>query len=102
MSCAYVSRILLGAAALFIIPIQAHAGGYSGGQGQYSAITPRQAHTILSYADIDKESGSIRVVINPYFLEMYFPMAAAMTTSRMATNTTGMNPMRRSSRSTSD
>jgi predicted transcriptional regulator len=27
--------------------------------------------SILSFADIDKESGSIRVLVNPYFLEMY-------------------------------
>lgn len=60
MSCAYVSRILLCAASLFIIPIQAHAGGYSGGQGQFSAITPRQAHTILSYADSYRD-GNFRV-----------------------------------------
>jgi hypothetical protein len=27
--------------------------------------------SILSFADIDKKTGSIRVVINPYFLELY-------------------------------
>ena len=27
--------------------------------------------SILSFADIDKEAGSIRIIINPYFLEMY-------------------------------
>jgi hypothetical protein len=27
--------------------------------------------SILSYGDMDRDSGAIRVVINPYFLEMY-------------------------------
>jgi len=41
------------------------------GKGRKRKDLKEMTGSILSYADIDKESGSIRVVINPYFLEMY-------------------------------
>ena len=41
------------------------------GKGRKRKNLKEMTGSILSYADIDKETGSIRVVINPYFLEMY-------------------------------
>lgn len=41
------------------------------GKGKKRKDLKELTGSILSFADIDKESGSIRVVINPYFLEMY-------------------------------
>jgi len=41
------------------------------GKGRKRKDLKEMTGSILSYADIDKETGSIRVVINPYFLEMY-------------------------------
>ena len=41
------------------------------GKGRKRKDLKEMTGSILSFADIDKDSGSIRVVINPYFLEMY-------------------------------
>jgi predicted transcriptional regulator len=41
------------------------------GKGRKRKDLKEMTGSILSYADINKETGSIRVVINPYFLEMY-------------------------------
>ena len=41
------------------------------GKGRKRKDLKEMTGSILSFADIDKETGSIRVVINPYFLEMY-------------------------------
>jgi hypothetical protein len=41
------------------------------GKGRKRKNLKEMTGSILSFADIDKETGSIRVVINPYFLEMY-------------------------------
>ena len=41
------------------------------GRGKKRKDLKEMTGSILSFADIDKETGSIRVVINPYFLEMY-------------------------------
>jgi len=41
------------------------------GKGRKRKDLKEMTGSILSFADIDKESGSIRVVVNPYFLEMY-------------------------------
>jgi len=41
------------------------------GKGKKRKDLKELTGSILSFADIDWESGSIRVVINPYFLEMY-------------------------------
>jgi hypothetical protein len=41
------------------------------GKGRKRKDLKEMTGSILSFADIDKESGSIRVVINPYFLELY-------------------------------
>jgi predicted transcriptional regulator len=41
------------------------------GKGKKRKYLKELTGSILSFADIDKETGSIRVVINPYFLEMY-------------------------------
>jgi hypothetical protein len=41
------------------------------GKGRKRKDLKEMTGSILSYADIDKGPGSIRVVINPYFLEMY-------------------------------
>ncbi len=41
------------------------------GKGRKRKELKEMTGSILSFADIDRETGSIRVVINPYFLEMY-------------------------------
>jgi hypothetical protein len=41
------------------------------GKGRKRNDLKEMTGSILSFADIDKKTGSIRVVINPYFLEMY-------------------------------
>ena len=41
------------------------------GKGRKRKDLKEMTGSILSFADIDKASGSIRVVVNPYFLEMY-------------------------------
>ena len=41
------------------------------GKGRKRKDLKEMTGSILSFADIDKETGSIRVVVNPYFLEMY-------------------------------
>ena len=41
------------------------------GKGKKRKGLKEMTGSILSFADIDKETGSIRIVINPYFLEMY-------------------------------
>ena len=41
------------------------------GKGRKRKDLKEMTGSILSFADINKETGSIRVVINPYFLEMY-------------------------------
>ncbi len=41
------------------------------GKGRKRKDLKEMTGSILSFADINKESGSIRVVINPYFLELY-------------------------------
>ena len=41
------------------------------GKGKKRKAVKAMTGSILSYGDIDRESGVIRVVINPYFLEMY-------------------------------
>jgi hypothetical protein len=41
------------------------------GKGRKRKELKELTGSILSFADIDRETGSIRVMINPYFLEMY-------------------------------
>jgi hypothetical protein len=41
------------------------------GKGRKRNDLKEMTGSILSFADIDQKTGSIRVVINPYFLEMY-------------------------------
>ncbi len=41
------------------------------GKGRARRTVKAMTGSILSYADIDRTSGGVRVVINPYFLEMY-------------------------------
>ena len=41
------------------------------GKGKKRRGLVEMTGSILSFADIDKETGSIRIIINPYFLEMY-------------------------------
>lgn len=41
------------------------------GKGKKRRDLREMTGSILSFADIDNETGSIRVMINPYFLEMY-------------------------------
>ncbi len=41
------------------------------GKGRKRKDLKEMTGSILSFADINKESGSIRVLINPYFLELY-------------------------------
>lgn len=41
------------------------------GKGRKRKGLKEMTGSILSFADIDKEAGSIRVLINPYFLELY-------------------------------
>jgi len=41
------------------------------GKGKARQTTKAMTGSILSYGDMDRDSGAIRVVINPYFLEMY-------------------------------
>jgi len=41
------------------------------GKGRKRKDLKELTGSILSFADIDRETGSIRVVVNPYFLEMY-------------------------------
>ena len=41
------------------------------GKGRKRKELKELTGSILSFADIDRETGSIRVVVNPYFLEMY-------------------------------
>ena len=56
-----LSKQLLVCAALTIaLPATALAGGFNGGSGQYSAITPQHAQAILSYADSHRD-GNFRV-----------------------------------------
>jgi hypothetical protein len=41
------------------------------GKGKKRKSLREMTGSILSFADMDKEGGKIRVVVNPYFLEMY-------------------------------
>jgi hypothetical protein len=41
------------------------------GKGRRRKDLKELTGSILSFADIDRETGSIRVMVNPYFLEMY-------------------------------
>ena len=41
------------------------------GKGKKRRTLREMTGSILSFADMDKESGHIRIVVNPYFLEMY-------------------------------
>ncbi len=41
------------------------------GKGKAKSTVKAMTGSILSYGDMDRNSGTIRVVINPYFLEMY-------------------------------
>ena len=41
------------------------------GKGKKRKTLRELTGSILSFADMDKESGQIRIVVNPYFLEMY-------------------------------
>ena len=41
------------------------------GKGRARRTVKAMTGSILSYGEMDRESGAIRVVINPYFLEMY-------------------------------
>jgi len=41
------------------------------GKGRKRKDLKELTGSILSFADLDRETGSIRVVVNPYFLEMY-------------------------------
>jgi predicted transcriptional regulator len=41
------------------------------GKGRKRKELKELTGSILSFADIDRENGSIRIVVNPYFLEMY-------------------------------
>lgn len=41
------------------------------GRGKKRKALKEMTGSILSFADMDKQTGSIRVVVNPYFLEMY-------------------------------
>ncbi|MGD8367549.1 MAG: hypothetical protein PVG78_07905 [Desulfobacterales bacterium] len=41
------------------------------GKGKARQTVKAMTGSILSYGDMDRNSGAIRVVINPYFLEMY-------------------------------
>ena len=41
------------------------------GKGRRRKDLKEMTGSILSFADIDRETGSIRIVVNPYFLEMY-------------------------------
>ena len=41
------------------------------GKGKKRKTLREMTGSILSFADMDKESGKIRVVVNPYFIEMY-------------------------------
>jgi len=43
----------------------------SSGKGKKSKTLKELTGSILSFADKDQENGKIRVVVNPYFLEMY-------------------------------
>jgi predicted transcriptional regulator len=43
----------------------------SSGKGKKRKILKELTGSILSFADKDQDSGKIRVVVNPYFLEMY-------------------------------
>jgi hypothetical protein len=51
MSRVLFNRLALCAALSAVFPATALAGGFNGGSGQYSAITPQNAQAILSYAD---------------------------------------------------
>jgi hypothetical protein len=42
-----------------------------GGRGKKRKALKEMTGSILSFADMDRQTGSIRVVVNPYFLEMY-------------------------------
>jgi hypothetical protein len=41
------------------------------GRGKKRKTLKEMTGSILSFADMDKQTGNIRVVVNPYFLEMY-------------------------------
>ena len=41
------------------------------GRGKKRKALKEMTGSILSFADMDRQTGSIRVVVNPYFLEMY-------------------------------
>ena len=41
------------------------------GSGKKRRILKEMTGSILSYGDLDRESGIVRTVINPYFIEMY-------------------------------
>lgn len=43
----------------------------SSGKGKKKKLLKEMTGSILSFSDMDRESGKVRVVINPYFLEMY-------------------------------
>ena len=42
-----------------------------GGRGKRQKALKEMTGSILSFADMDRQTGNIRVVVNPYFLEMY-------------------------------
>ena len=42
-----------------------------GGRGKKRKTLKEMTGSILSFADMDRQTGNIRVVVNPYFLEMY-------------------------------
>ena len=42
-----------------------------GGRGKKRKALKEMTGSILSFADMDRQTGNIRVVVNPYFLEMY-------------------------------
>lgn len=51
MTCVLLKRLVFSVALAAALPATVLAGGYSGGGGQFSAITPQNAQAILSYAD---------------------------------------------------
>lgn len=51
MLYALTARRLALALSLGLLSTSAHAGGYSGGSGGYSAFTPQEAQAMLSFAD---------------------------------------------------
>ena len=51
MNRVFSKHLLVCAALTAALPATALAGGYNGGSGQFSAITPQHAQAILTYAD---------------------------------------------------